>query len=61
VPVLIVHGRRDEVVDIDLSRAWKKNKRHVRLVEVDDGHELTVSLEIILREADKFLAPFLGG
>jgi pimeloyl-ACP methyl ester carboxylesterase len=61
VPVLIIHGRRDEVVDIDLSRAWKKNKRHVRLVEVDDGHELTASLDIILREADRFLAPFLGG
>jgi pimeloyl-ACP methyl ester carboxylesterase len=60
VPVLIIHGRRDEVVDIDLSRAWKKNKRHVRLVEVEDGHELTASLDIILREADKFLAPFLG-
>src|SRR5262249_47553190 len=61
VPVLIVHGRGDKVVDIDLSRAWKKNKRHVRLVEVDDGHELTASLEIIIREADQFLAPFLGG
>src|SRR5262249_51928818 len=59
VPVLIIHGRRDEVVDIELSRAWKQNKRHVRLVEVDDGHELTDSLEIILREADRFLAPFL--
>ncbi len=61
VPVLIVHGRADAVVDIDLSRAWKRNKRHVRLVEVDDGHELTSSLETILREADAFLAPFLGG
>jgi uncharacterized protein len=61
VPVLIVHGRRDEVVDIDLSRAWKRNKRHVRLVEVDDGHELTGSLDVILREADAFLSPFLGG
>jgi pimeloyl-ACP methyl ester carboxylesterase len=61
VPVLIIHGRRDEVVDIELSRAWKRNKRHVRLVEVDDGHELAGSLDLILREADAFLSPFLGG
>ena len=49
------------VVDIELSRMWKRNKRHVRLIEVDDGHELTRSLETILREADVFLSPFLGG
>ena len=61
VPTLIVHGRNDDVVDIDLSRAWKRNKRHVRLVEVDDGHELTASLDVILCSADAFLAPFLGG
>jgi len=61
VPVLIVHGRADATVDIDLSRAWKRGKRHVRLVEVDDGHELTASLDLITREADTFLAPFLGG
>ena len=61
VPTLIVHGRSDAVVDIDLSRQWKRGKRHVRLVEVDDGHELTGSLETIIREADAFLAPVLGG
>lgn len=61
VPALIVHGRGDAVVDVGLSRAWAKGKRHVRLVEVDDGHELTASLDRILREADAFLAPFLDG
>jgi pimeloyl-ACP methyl ester carboxylesterase len=61
VPVLIIHGKADAVVDIDLSRAWKKNRRHVRLVEVDDGHELANSLETIIRETDAFLVPFLGG
>jgi hypothetical protein len=61
VPVLIVHGRADAVVDIELSRGWKRGKRHVRLVEVDDGHELTDSIDVITREADAFLAPFLGG
>jgi uncharacterized protein len=61
VPTLIVHGVRDEVVDVELSRAWANGKRHVRLVEVDDGHELAASIDRILREADAFLAPVLGG
>jgi pimeloyl-ACP methyl ester carboxylesterase len=61
VPVLIIHGKEDTVVDIDLSRAWAQNRRHARLVEVNDGHELTASLDVILREADAFLSPFLGG
>lgn len=60
VPTLIIHGRRDETVDINLSRTWSAGKRHVRLVEVDDGHELTSSLDVITREADAFLAPLLG-
>jgi predicted esterase YcpF (UPF0227 family) len=60
VPVRLVHGVRDDVVDIDLSREWSKGKRHVRAVEVDDDHELRASIPRILEEADDFLAPFLG-
>jgi hypothetical protein len=60
VPVLIVHGRNDATVDVDLSRAWARGKRHVRLVEVDDGHDLAASIDLILRESDAFLAPLLG-
>jgi pimeloyl-ACP methyl ester carboxylesterase len=60
VPVLIVHGRNDEVVDIDRSRAFARGKRHVRLVEVDDGHELGASIPRILAEAEAFFGPFLG-
>lgn len=61
VPTLIIHGVNDPVVDVALSRAFAKGKRHVRLIEVDDGHELVVSLDRIKSEADQFLAPFLGG
>lgn len=61
VPALIVHGRRDQVVEIELSRAFAAGKRHVRLIEVDDGHELTASLPVILGAAEEFLGPFLGG
>jgi pimeloyl-ACP methyl ester carboxylesterase len=60
VPTLILHGRQDEVVDIALSRTFAAGKRHVRLVELDDGHELTATLPRILEEATAFLTPFLG-
>jgi pimeloyl-ACP methyl ester carboxylesterase len=61
VPTLILHGTRDDVVSIDRSRAFARGKPHVRLIELDDGHELTVSLPRLLAEADRFLAPWLGG
>jgi hypothetical protein len=37
-----------------------RSKRHVKLVEVDDGHELTASIAAIGAMADRFLAGFLG-
>lgn len=60
VPTCIVHGTRDDVVDIGRSRDWKKERRHVRLVEVDDGHELAASTATILAEAEAFFRPFTG-
>jgi uncharacterized protein len=58
VPACILHGTKDEVVSVDLSRTWAAQKRHVRLIEVDDGHELGTSVPRILDEAARFLAPF---
>jgi pimeloyl-ACP methyl ester carboxylesterase len=60
VPTLIVHGVHDETVGIDQSREFARTRRHVRLVEVNDGHELTGSLPRIACEADAFLAGFLN-
>jgi hypothetical protein len=60
VPTLVVHGVRDDVVDIETSREWSRGKRHVRLVEVDDGHELVASIPRILEEADRFLSTWTG-
>jgi hypothetical protein len=60
VPVLIVHGVHDDVVTVEVSREWAKGKRHVQLVEVNDGHELTASLRLIQSRAEAFLAGFLG-
>jgi pimeloyl-ACP methyl ester carboxylesterase len=58
VPVHVVHGLRDDVVDIALSRGWASGKPHVRLVEVDDGHELSASIPRVLDEADQFFRAF---
>jgi pimeloyl-ACP methyl ester carboxylesterase len=60
VPTLIVHGRNDDTVDPQLSRDFARGKSWVRLVEVDDGHELTQSLARIGDEAEDFLRGFLG-
>jgi pimeloyl-ACP methyl ester carboxylesterase len=59
VPTLIVHGVHDDVVGVDLSRTWARGKRHVRLVEVDDGHELALSIPRIVRECDDFIRNYL--
>ncbi len=60
VPTLVLHGRADDVVDVELSRVWSRGKRHVHLVELDDGHELVASLPRIAAAAEAFLAPFLS-
>jgi pimeloyl-ACP methyl ester carboxylesterase len=60
VPTLILHGTNDDVVDVNLSRTWAKGKRNVRLIEVDDDHELAGSIERILRESERFLEGALG-
>ena len=58
VPTCIVHGTSDDVVDIAHSRRWVATRRHARLVEVDDDHELGASLPQILAEATTFLRGF---
>ena len=61
VPTLIIHGRADDTCDIRYSRQWAEGRRHVRMVEVDDGHELTASLPRILSESGDFLRPWGSG
>lgn len=60
VPTLILHGAGDDVVPIERSRAFARTRRHVRLVELEDGHELIATLPAILRELDAVVAPLLG-
>ncbi len=60
VPTLVVAGARDETVPLADVAAWVAQTPSARLVEVDDGHELAGSLDLILREAWAFLAPVHG-
>lgn len=55
IPVLLIHGRQDDVIPIAGSRDWASGRENVRLVEVDDGHQLTDSLATILAEIDAFV------
>jgi pimeloyl-ACP methyl ester carboxylesterase len=57
VPTLILHGRGDDVVPIEHSRAFASGcaQAVVRLIELDDGHELVASLPTLLAETERFL------
>jgi pimeloyl-ACP methyl ester carboxylesterase len=55
-PALLLHGRNDDVVPIERSRAFCRAHPHARLVELDDGHELVASLPVLLAETAAFLA-----
>ena len=59
VPTLIVHGTKDDVVPIDHARRFAEGRPHVRMIELDDDHQLIASVPRILAESDTFLAPWL--
>ena len=60
VPTLILHGTGDESVEIELSRTFAKDKKHVTLIELDDDHSLGNSIGAICRACDEFLHGFLS-
>ena len=55
VPTLIMHGTGDDTVPIATSRQLAADNPHVRLIELDDGHELVASLPRLLAETEAFL------
>ena len=55
VPTLIMHGTGDDTVPIHRSREVARDQPHIRLVELDDGHELVASLPTLLAETEAFL------
>ena len=56
VPTLIFHGLHDDVVPIAYSREFAATRPHVRLVELDDTHELIATLEGTLSTCDSFIS-----
>ncbi|MEZ4363570.1 MAG: YqiA/YcfP family alpha/beta fold hydrolase [Kofleriaceae bacterium] len=55
VPTLMFHGLRDDVVDIGLSRQVVARHPEVRLLELNDDHQLVDSLPRLLTETYEFL------
>ena len=57
-PTTIIHGTRDAIVPIELSREYAATHDHVELVELDDDHTLTSSIPAIESLVlDRFIAP----
>jgi hypothetical protein len=61
IPTLCIAGRKDETVPLEDVAAFVARTPSARLVEVDDGHALAESLELVFEEAWSFLAPLRGG
>jgi pimeloyl-ACP methyl ester carboxylesterase len=57
IPSLVIAGSRDETIPLADVEAWVARTPTARLIVVEDGHELTGSLELIGREALGFLGP----
>lgn len=54
-PILILHGRSDEVVPIAHSRDYAARYDQVDLLEVDAGHQLNDRLSVIWEQVQSFL------
>ena len=55
VPTLIVQGASDDVVDPDMVAQFASSRPHVRLVMLNDGHQLGASLDRVWSESEVWL------
>jgi pimeloyl-ACP methyl ester carboxylesterase len=55
LPTLVFQGRRDELVAPDGVERWARGRPAVDLRLVDDGHQLTSSMDLIWAESAKLL------
>jgi len=56
-PTIILHGTRDDVIPIDLSRRFA-DEHHLELVEVDDTHGLPdAGFDALVRAVQRFAGP----
>jgi len=54
-PALVLHGRKDEVVPAELSKAFAEGHPNVTLRLLDSGHELTDVLDELWAQTRAFL------
>ncbi len=54
-PAMIFHGTADDVVPASYSRDYIRQSPHVKLVELESGHELTDVMEDIWLQSRDFL------
>ena len=59
VPTLVFQGRRDTAVDPATVEQWSRARPNVELHMLDDGHQLTESVEYIWEQMQRFLG--IGG
>ena len=55
VPTLILHGRQDEVIDVQASRDYTAHRPWVQLTEVDSDHSLSTAYKPIWEATQSFL------
>jgi hypothetical protein len=55
-PVLVFHGRNDDIVPVDVSEEFARRTPQARLHVVDSGHELIDVLEFMWEETWRFLS-----
>ncbi len=55
IPTLILHGRQDEVIPIEASRDYAKERPWVQLIELDSDHALNDIMPKIWEEIQEFL------
>ena len=55
MPIQIFQGRRDTAVDPDSVERWARSRPNVELHMLDDDHQLLASLDVIWKEAARFL------
>jgi pimeloyl-ACP methyl ester carboxylesterase len=55
VPILIIQGRRDDTIDPAVVQAFAASRPNVTLELVDDGHQLSESVEDIWRGVSSFV------
>jgi pimeloyl-ACP methyl ester carboxylesterase len=55
LPTLVVQGRLDDLVDSKMVERWAATRPHVELRLVDDGHQLTASMDEIWKASERHL------